>query len=184
LGLQGVPEAAPVLLDAVRDAQWDEGWNYRGMGQFGMSMSQLDMTILALARTGSADAAEVIAAKVRQLDSHAAFSHCRVVGIAAALLRDTDLTAALADLLRQPGMQGHAQVDTPTAVRQANAEREETQPRNDALRELYLARGLFLAGDCAGLGQTILQQYTHDLRGPFARHARAILNGATAEEMA
>ncbi len=178
LGLMGCPEAAPALAEAVRVRPWDEGWNYRGMGQFGASMSRLDALLLALARTQAPGAAEVIAAKVRQLDATAAFSHCRVVGIAAALLGAPPLTAALADLLALPGMQGHARAEVRAVLAAANGDPTETLARNLALRELYLAGGLFLAGDRAGCGRAILAAYAGDWRGHFARHARALLAGA------
>ncbi|MHB0936073.1 MAG: FAD-dependent oxidoreductase [Armatimonadota bacterium] len=177
LGMMGCPDAGPLLADAVRSAAWDDGWNYRGMGQFGPSMSRLDALIFALAHTGLPDAAGVIAEKVRQLPADAAFSHCRVAGIAGALLREACLTEALAELLRQPGMQGHAQLDSRAVLSQANDDPVETAARNGALRELSLARGLYLAGDVDGLGRAILERYAADLRGHFARHAQAVMAG-------
>jgi hypothetical protein len=110
------------------------------------------------------------------------FSHCRVVGIAAALL--PELAAPLAELLQKPGLTGHAQLDTTTVIRSANGDPCETEARNLALRELHLARGLFLAGDAAGMGRTILETYTQDLRGQFARHARAVLATKGVQEWA
>src|SRR5690606_26433024 len=50
LGLMGRVEAGPVLENLLADAEWDEGWNYRGMGQFGPSMSPLDSWIIAAGR--------------------------------------------------------------------------------------------------------------------------------------
>ena len=176
LGLMGDAVAAPVLLAAVRATSWDEGWNYRGMGQFGASLSLLDVLVIALAHTGVAEAVPVIEAKIRQLDGSAAFSHCRAVAMAAAQLRDARLAQALSDLLKMPSMQGHAQLDTATVVRHANTEMNETAARNLSLRELHLARGLFLAGDVDGLGRKILAMYAQDLRGHYARHARAVLD--------
>ena len=175
LGMMGCPDAGPVLADAVRSAAWDDGWNYRGMGQFGPSMSRLDALIYALAHTGLPDAAGVIADQVRQLPADPAFSHCRVAGIAGALLREACLAGALAELLLKPGMQGHAQLDSRAVLSQANDDPVETAARNNALRELYLARGLYLAGDIDGLGRAILERYAADLRGHFARHAQAVL---------
>jgi len=175
LGMMGCADAGPLLAEAVQATAWDDGWNYRGMGQFGPSMSRLDALILALAHTGLPDAAGVIAEKVRQLPADAAFSHCRVAGIAGALLRNACLAEALAELLRQPGMQGHSQLDTREVLRQANDDPVETAARNRALREMYLVRGLYLAGDIDGLGRAILERYAGDLRGHFARHAQAVL---------
>jgi hypothetical protein len=182
LGLMGEKSAAPALAQAVRAAAWDEGWNYRGMGQFGASMSRLDALILALARTRDAAAVPVIEEKIRQLDGNAHFSHCRVLSLATALL--PRLAGALAELARKPGMTGHAQLETLPVVQKANAEMNETEARSVSLRELYLARGLFLAGDVDGLGKKILETYKRDLRGHYARHARAVLEKEKTEDLA
>lgn len=173
LGLMGAREATPALEKAVRASPWDEGWNYRGMGQFGASMSRMDALILALARTGDPMGAMPIEEKIRQLDASAAFSHCRVVGEATALL--PQLAKVLAKLLEKSGMTRHAQLDSAAVVRAANGDSVETAARNLSLRELHLARGLFLAGDVGGLGRGILETYERDLRGQYARHAKAVL---------
>jgi len=59
----------------------------------------------------------------------------------------------------------------------ADGDPTSTASRNRSLRELYLARGLFLSGDPHGRGREILTTYARDLRGHFARHARAVLCG-------
>jgi len=175
LGMMGRPEAAPILLKAVETEPWDAGWNYRGMGQFGRSMSRLDAMIIALARTGDLSAVSIIEKKICELDADADFSHCRAVALAAVCLRDVRLGEALAVLLNLPGVSGHAELDSLQTVASANPDSIETLSRNVALRELYLARGIFAAGDPSGLGHRILTTYASDLRGPFARHARALL---------
>ena len=47
--------------------------------------------------------------------------------------------------------------------------------RQNALRELTLARALYRCGDHDRLAEKILNDYTRDLRGHFARHAKAVL---------
>jgi hypothetical protein len=182
LGLMGAREATPALEKAVRASPWDEGWNYRGMGQFGASMSRMDALILALARTGDPMGAMPIEEKIRQLDASAAFSHCRVVSEATALL--PQLAGVLAKLLEKPGMTGHAQLDSAAVARTANGDSVETAARNLSLRELHLARGLFLAGDVGGLGRGILETYARDLRGQYARHAKAVLETKILDRLA
>jgi hypothetical protein len=179
----GGREAAPALAVAVKATAWDKGWNYKGMGQFGESMSRLDAMILALARTREPEAVPVIEEKIQQLGESAEFSHCRVVSVAAALLPPA-LAGALAAVLDKPGMTGHAQLDTLTVIGRANGDPCETEARNLALRELHLACGLFMAGDKTGRGRAILETYTQDLRGHFARHARAVLAGEPVGELA
>ncbi|MFZ2656080.1 MAG: hypothetical protein WAX69_14210, partial [Victivallales bacterium] len=183
LGLMGFPEAAPVLAEAVRSRSWDVGWNYKGMGQFGPTMSRLDALILALGRTREPLAVGVIEEKIRQLDGNASFSHCRAAAVATAVLRDARLARALGNLLRQPGIRGHARSDLPSIIGQANGDPIETEARNASLRELYLARSLYLSGDADGLGRSILETYSQDLRGHYARHARAVLASSTEENL-
>ena len=178
LGLMGFPEGAQVLSEAVRSHSWDGGWNFTGMGQFGPGMSRMDAMILALARTRAPAAAGVIEAKIRELGDNPPFSHCRVAAIAAALLRNESLTRALAGLLRRPGMRGHALCDLRAMTEKADPDMNETGARNASLREIYLARGLFLAGDVNGLGRETLEAYANDLRGHYARHARAVMEPA------
>jgi hypothetical protein len=182
LGLMGCREVAPVLAKMVREAAWDKGWNYRGMGQFGESMSRLDAQILALARTRAPEAVPVIAEKILQLGVESEFSHVRAVSVAAILL--PALGAELSGLLAKPGMTGHAQVESLEVIRHANHDGCETTARNLALKELHLARGVFLAGDPDGRARAILETYAQDLRGIFARHARALLAGEQAGEWA
>lgn len=178
LGLLGREEAAPVLAEAVSNLpEWDEGWNFRGMGQFGLSTSRQGALVIALGRTGSPLAVEPVLQKIKTLGDNPAFSHCRAVALATACLNDKRLAVALAELLQQPGIQGHAHLDTAAVAAKANDDLCETEARSHSLRELYLARGLYLTGDVDGLGQRILETYAKDLRGPYARHAIAILAG-------
>jgi hypothetical protein len=51
----------------------------------------------------------------------------------------------------------------------------DTRTRNEALRELYLARALYRCGDRDGVAARILGEYRRDIRGHFARHAAAVL---------
>lgn len=185
LGILGRAEAAPVLAKTLAAQGWDEGWNFTGMGQFGMSMSRVDALIVALGRTGEADlAVEPIAEKIAALAEveDPDFSHCRAVALATASLKNGQLASALADLLARPGLQGHAHLRTVEVVKAADENSIETLTRSRSLRELYLARGLFLAGDSAeGLGRRVLETYANDLRGHYARHAAAILAGEEAD---
>lgn len=48
--------------------------------------------------------------------------------------------------------------------------------RRESLRELLVARALYRCGDHEGMGRKILENYTGDLRGHLARHARAVLD--------
>ncbi len=175
LGLMGDSEAGPALLEWVSTSTWDEGWNYRGMGQFGRSMSQLDAAIIALGRARCAEAAPALAKLASTLHADAAFSHCRALALATASLKDPVLTGSLKRLLDLPGFSGHAFQGPQDILADNDPEPTSTSSRNLSLREIYVARGVFLAGDSDPSIRGILESYSKDLRGHFARHACAIL---------
>ena len=180
LGIMGDPTGADALAKAVKARQWDEGWKYTGMGQYGPSMSVLDSLIIALGRTRRKDAIEPILAKVRQLGPEHAMSHHRAVAIALETLADSVAAKPLAELLDKSGMTSHAYTDINVATRSIPRSSTDTSTRECSLRELILARALYRCGDYEGLGAKILGEYARDLRGHYARHARAILEQANA----
>jgi hypothetical protein len=175
LGMLGDPAGAETLVAAVRSRDWDKGWNYTGMGQFGPCMSELDSLIIALGRTGDERALEAILEKVDQLDVASEFSHCRAVAMALESLGKSDAAKPLAQLLRKPGVRGHAFTDIEDARQRTPDDPVDTKTRNDSLRELILARALYLCGDYEGVGKRILNDYARDLRAHYARHAGAVL---------
>jgi hypothetical protein len=175
LGMLGDPAGADTLVAAVRSRAWDKGWNYTGMGQFGPCMSELDSLVIALGRTSDERALEAILEKVDQLDVSSEFSHCRAVAMALESLGEPRAARHLAQLLRKPGVQGHAFTDIKDARQRTPDDPVDTRTRNDSLRELILARALYRCGDYEGLGEKILQEYSRDLRAHYARHAGAVL---------
>jgi hypothetical protein len=184
LGMLGDATGVDTLLEAVCwEGQWDKGWNFTGMGQYGASISPLDSLIIALGRTGDKRAVEVVVEKVGQLDANSEFSHCRAVAMALSPLKSlraqrSNLAAAaksLAKLLEKPGMAGHAFTDIREARRRTPASSADTEERNCSLRELFLAVALYRCGDYEGLGEKILREYERDLRAHYARHAEAVL---------
>lgn len=175
LGIMGDATGADTLAKAVSARQWDEGWKYTGMGQYGPSMSVLDSQIIALGRTRRDMALQPILAKVGQLGPEHALSHHRAVAEALETLRDPAAAQPLAKLLQKPGMTGHACTDVQMAMRDIPPSSTDNTTRECSLRELMLARALYRCGDYEGLGRKILEQYARDLRGHYARHALAIL---------
>ena len=184
LGMMHDAAGAGDLARAVRAADaWDKGWNYRGMGQFGRSISPVDSYVIALGRTGRPEALGAILEKARLLDASQAFSHHRATAMALealgpALASDgrREAAQALAALLAKPGMTGHATTTVAEAKEKAApGGRTANEPRNVSLRELIVARALYRLGDSGGVGERILRTYANDLRGHYARHARAVL---------
>jgi hypothetical protein len=165
LGMMGDATGAETLRTAVSTTAWDGGWNFRGMGQYGASLSSLDSLIVALGRTRDPDAVPVLIEKARSLSVTNAFSHYRALAMALETLGDPAAAQPLATLLSRPGMTGYV-LAAPSVP----------ENRNASLRELILARALYRCGDHDGLGKRILQQYEGDLRGVFSRHAHAVLD--------
>ena len=175
LGMLGDPIGADTLAEAVRSRDWDKGWNYTGMGQFGMSMSELDSLIIALGRTHDKRALGPVLDKLKQLDAKSEFSHYRAVAMALESLGDTATAEPLARLMAMPGIRGHAFTDISRARLETPNNPVDTTTRNKSLRELILARALYRCGDYEGLGKKILKEYASDLRAHYARHAGAVL---------
>lgn len=180
LGLLGDATGAADLAADVAAAAWDEGWNYRGMHQFGASMSPLDARIIALGRCRRADALPVLIDKAAALPADAAFSHYRALAEAFETIGDAAAGPVLAALLRRPGVTGHHRDDVSARVATASADGNETRFRNEALIELHLARALHRVDPVHPLGGGILAAYRHDQRALFARHAGRLLSGARA----
>ena len=175
LGMLGDPTGVGTLVQEVTSRDWDKGWNFTGMGQFGMSMSELDSLIVALGRTRDKRAVEPIVDKVELLDVTSEFSHSRAVAMALESLKDAAAVEPLARLLAKPGIRGHAFTHISKARSETPDNPVDTSTRNESLRELILARALYRCGDYNGIGETILNEYAHDLRAHYARHASAVL---------
>jgi hypothetical protein len=172
----GDPAGARDLAEGLRSRDWDEGWQYRGMGQFGPSLSDIDSLIIALGRTRAPEALAPILDKVSQLGPDQAFSHHRAVAMALETLAQPQGAVELARLLAKPDMAGHAFTSIDVARKNIQPSATDNSTRERSLRELVLARALYRCGDVDGLGERILREYARDLRGHYRRHAQAILN--------
>ena len=176
LGMLSDATGTDTLLDVIGSREWDKGWNFTGMGQYGASISELDSLIIALGRTRDRRAVKSILEMVGQLDDKSEFSHCRAVAMALETLGDRAAAKPLAQLLKKPGVMGHAFTEIKDARLRTPDSPTDTKTRNYSLRELILARALYRCGDYRGLGKKILKQYARDLRAHYARHAQGVLN--------
>ncbi|MFH1265904.1 MAG: FAD-dependent oxidoreductase, partial [Planctomycetota bacterium] len=181
LAMLGDKTGLDTLLAALDRSSWDAGQDIKSSGESGANYSPVDMLVLALGHTRDRRAVGPILAKARQLEAACPLSHFRAVALALETIGDPTAAPTLAELLRKPGMTGHAITTLPEAQRKRGDE-ERGQGRtvrlvNPAVRELTLARALYRCGDERGLAKDILRRYDQDLQGPFARHAHAVLHG-------
>jgi len=179
LAVLGDPSGVDLLVAEVRKIPaWDKGWNYRAMGQFGRALSRLDELIMALGRAGDPRAVPAIVEKAKLLTPESDFSHHRAVALALERIGDRTAAPALAGILTQPGIAGYVHDSVETARRldqESPGGTNAVDTRRLSIRELSVARALYRCGDYGGLGKQILGAYTNDLRGHFARHAKAVL---------
>ncbi|MDZ7617873.1 MAG: FAD-dependent oxidoreductase, partial [Patescibacteria group bacterium] len=178
LAVLGDPAGLDVMLEKLNATpEWDEGWNYRGMGQFGSAYSPMDELMVAIGLTGQSRAIPSVVKKMELLSAEQAFSHHRAVARALELIGDPSAAEPLARLLAKPDMTGKHHPDIATAiVRETPGGTNAEITRRESLRELLLARALYRCGDHNGVGRNILENYATDLRGHLARHAQAVLN--------
>lgn len=176
LCILGDSQYAPVLRDKIAQTrEWDEGWHYKGMHQFGMCMSRLDSLIIALGRSGDEASLDVVLDKARMLFPEDYFSHFRAIAMATENIGSTKAADTLYAMLTMPGMRYHA-VSNYTEARDMNVPNTiDVTFRNKALKELHVARALYMCGDKNGLGEETLMRYAYSLQGHYARYATEIL---------
>ena len=191
LAFLGDATGAGDLAAKVRGSAWDKGWNYRGMGQFGRSVSWLDSFIIALGRTKAPAAFEAVAARAKELGPDCEYSHFRAVALAFESLGDRRAAPVLKELLSKPGVGGHSflfERDGAPAIKDydkynfsgkdgkaTGGNAVPDRERSYCLRELCLARALYRLGDAEGLGEKTLRAYASDPRRAYANHARQVL---------
>ena len=185
LGILGSPEGADDLISALKVDRWDEGWEFKGMDQFGRSVSWLDSYMIALGRTKAKGAWSAVAPLAERLTAKDAYSHFRSVALAAESLADREAVPVLARLLQLPGVNGHSIKYVSGPVETIPGYKYFTQrnlgiadkERGDCLRELCLARVLYRLGETQdGLGRRTLEAYAADPRRAYANHAKLVLS--------
>lgn len=159
------------ILARVKATPWDKGWNYRGMGQFGRSVSDVDGWIFMLGNIRAKEAVPALLKKAKLLHNGSTYSHFRSISLALEQIGDPAAAPVLEELLRKPGIGGHALAPEDGLPGKLGGDGERTR----CLRELCLARALYRLDDANGLGEATLRQYARDPRGAYAEHAQKIL---------
>lgn len=168
LAVFGDKTGVAVLLDALRDSKWDAKIYQGSMADYAHLPTPVDSLILALGHAGDRSAVPAILVMAERLDASVTLSHHRSVALSLERLADPSAAQTLATLLKKSGMRGHAMTKVPRGTKKL-------EERTESLREIILARALYMCGDHHGLGRNILQQYQDDFRGLFARHAYWVL---------
>ena len=177
LCILGQGKHAPVLAEAIRQYKnWDEGWHYTGMGQFGMCLSRLDALITALGNARDTSVLPTILEKAKKLEPEDYLSHFRAITMATEAIGSREAVPVLLAMLTTPGVRGHSILSFAEARSNAVPDLNDTSTRNLALKELHLARALYLCGDQDGIGEEVLRRYADGLQGHYARYAQEILN--------
>ncbi|MDD2436986.1 MAG: FAD-dependent oxidoreductase [Massilibacteroides sp.] len=176
LCMLGDRDYAGILAEKIGNyPDWDKGWHYTGMGQFGMSMSRLDCLITALGKARVPSYYDVVVQKAVKLLPEDYLSHFRAVAMALEGMSNPEATDVLYRLLTTPGVRHNVLDSYKTARAETVPGTNDVSSRNRTLKELHLARALYLCGDKNGLGKQILAQYAAGLEGHYARYARESL---------
>ncbi len=176
LAMMGNPLGEATLIAKVEGSEWDAGWQYKGMSQFGRSVSWIDSYLIALGRCGSRRALPAMLKKAEALSADSAFSHFRATAMALEKLGDKSAAPVLAAVLDKPDIRGHAfLLDSSLPLVPGHANESANLERSLCLREIAVARALVRLGDFEGKGRAVLLAYANDPRGVYARHAKAVL---------
>lgn len=173
--LLGDPTAAEGMVAKLKDLAWDEGWNYKGMSQYLRSVGTVDRYVIALGNTKSKAALPVLDRLASELTGASEYSHFRALALAYESIGDGRGAAALARLLKIPGVGGHALAPDAIPPIPGYDDRATNAERSDCLRELSVARALYRLGDVDGIGRRSLEAYSRDPRRAYANHVHKVL---------
>lgn len=166
LAFLGDASGRALLIKTIASTPWDKGWDFRGMGQFGPSMSPLDATLVALAEIGGDQ--ETTLAKLERLEIGMAFSHIRAISITLMRNPDPEATRELERLLSSPGATGYAIRTLHEALKSNRPDYNDTTYRNAQLKEIYLGKALAACSPVSETARKVLESYFKGLQGVFA----------------
>ncbi|MDO5571737.1 MAG: FAD-dependent oxidoreductase [Bacteroidales bacterium] len=155
--------------------EWDKGWHYTGMGQFGECMSRTDALIMALGNSRNKDYINAINEKALILTPNSCFSHYRAIAEAMENINSPEFADVVYQILMRPGMTNHEIGCFKDAQRKCVPGGNDVSTRNRALKELVLARALYLCGDKNNLGKETLIRYANSLHGLYSAFAVSTL---------
>lgn len=176
LCILGDKEQASLLADKIQSyTEWDNGWHYTASAQFGECMSPLDSLIIALGNTGEVSVLPVILEKAKLLKPEDPFSHFRAITMACEAIGSKESVPVLRKLLTFEGMRYHDLPSYTIARRNVVPYIHDITYRNRILKELHLAKCLYICGDECNIGENVLKRYASGLEGHYARFAKETL---------
>ena len=159
------------LVRALSASAWDDGWNYRGMGQFGRSASVVDVWIMALARIGGGE--EQVLEKLGALSPASEFSHFRAVALYFLAHPCAAAAGDLERLLKSKNFRGHAFRDMAAVLDGVRGSTVDTSVRNAQLKELYTAKALANCDPASETAAAVLADYRNSVQTWYALFAGA-----------
>ena len=169
--------AASEVLAAVLDASptYDTGWNYRGMGQYGRSISEFDGYILAGSRLLQEAFLDAVFHKSTLISNETLLSHIRIAAAAYENYGGPCAADELSQILAWSGNNAFARDAAPRAI-SGYSDSEADKERTAALKDIFTATALYRIGDDINdSGERILRALADDPRGVYAHYARLVL---------
>ncbi len=170
LGVLGDPSGAELLAEMVTHPEKIE-ISRRGV-RYGVG-ADIGLRV-ALGRTRAKCAVAPLLAEIGALSGGSRIADVRRACLAAEAHGAREFAPALAELLKRNGIGGWARKDVreldPTGGYGIGPECDR------CIRELTVARALFVCGDQEGLARRTLEAYARDPRGVFAEHANRVLS--------
>ena len=161
------------LRAALAGRDWDEGWDFRGMGQFGASVSPIDCTVFALRSIGAANP-EIISL-LSKLEPGSSFSHFRAIAMYLMRWPVPEAAPMLERLMECPGFTGNHIGTLADAMRSNRPERNDNSVRNRQLKEIYTAAALFCCAPGNSRACAVLEAYRDGMNGLYSRFAAGVL---------
>lgn len=165
LAFLGDSTGKELLEHTIAGSEWDSGWDYHGMGQFGRSASKLDVQIMALARLGGPSPA--VLEKLKTLRHAREFSHFRAVSLYFIANPDKAAAAEFERLLATEGFTGHAFETLRDVLAGVRGSAIDTSVRNAQLKEIYTAKALSLCDPQSAAAATVLGRYRNSMQTYF-----------------
>jgi hypothetical protein len=176
LAFLGFPDGRKLIIDALMEATWDQGWHYTGMHQFGASLSGVDRLIMALSFIAQPKDAVIIDRLLSGLTKQDAFSHFRSCCLFLIKNPSCQPVGTLEKLLKTPGMTGHAVIMQKYLIKKVIKSSIDVTQRNCQLKEFYCAMALHRCFPASKLAGNILMNYAKSQQGLFAEFASKELN--------